>query len=434
MSEISPTPEADPAPPAPTDPAPAEPAPAEPAPAEPAPADEIPVLVEPREGVPPVLSSRPEIEDLAARVAAGTGPVALDAERASGFRYSQRAYLVQLRRAGAGSALVDPIPTGDLGVLDDAIGDAEWVLHAATQDIPCLREVGLRPRRLFDTELAGRLLGFARVGLAAMTTEVLGVNLRKEHSAADWSTRPLPADWLVYATLDVELLLDLRDALAQQLVADGKDEWARQEFAALVDAPPAPPRVDPWRRTSGMHATRRPRQLAVVRELWLARDAIARSRDIAPGRILPDRAIVDAAAKQPTSPADLVKLPVFSGRANRAIATTWSAAIERALALPDSELPPAHLRSGEPPPTRVWAEREPDAAKRFGQARPAMLALAERLRLPVENLVSPDLVRRLCWEPPTAPDRDAVGAWLADHGARPWQVELTGDLLTSAVA
>jgi ribonuclease D len=395
--------------------------------------DAVPVLTEPRDGVPPVLSAASEVAGLAARVAAGTGPVALDAERASGFRYSQRAYLVQLRRAGTGSALVDPIPTGDLSVLGAAIGDAEWVLHAANQDLACLAEVGLRPVTLFDTELAGRLLGFDRVGLAAMTTEVLGTNLRKEHSAADWSMRPLPPDWLVYATLDVELLIDLRDALAGQLADAGKDEWARQEFAALVAAPPAPPRVDPWRRTSGMHALRRPRQLATVREMWLARDEIARSRDIAPGRILPDRAIVDAAAKQPESVADLTKLPVFAGRANRAIATTWFAALQHAAALAEDELPPAHLRTGEPPPTRVWADREPAAAGRFGLARPAMLALAAELRLPVENLLSPDLVRRLCWSPPAEHDRARVGAWLTEHGARPWQVQLTADLLTEAL-
>ncbi len=394
---------------------------------------EVPVLAEPRDGVPPVLSTAAEVADLAARVAGGSGPVALDAERASGFRYSQRAYLVQLRRAGAGSALVDPIPTGDLSVLGAAIGDAEWVLHAANQDLPCLGEVGMRPVTLFDTELAGRLLGFARVGLAAMTTEVLGINLRKEHSAADWSLRPLPPDWLVYATLDVELLIDLRDALAGQLVDAGKEEWARQEFAALAAAGPAPPRVDAWRRTSGMHAVRRPRQLATVRELWLARDEIARTRDIAPGRILPDRAIVDAAAKQPESVAELTRLPVFTGRANRAIATTWFAAIQRAAALADDDLPPAHVKSGDPPPTRVWADREPDAARRFAAARPGMLALAAELGLPVENLLSPDLVRRLCWEPPAEHDRAGVAAWLTERGARRWQVELTVDLLKAAL-
>ena len=172
-------------------------------------------------------------------LAAGTGPIAVDAERASGYRYGQRAYLVQIRRSGSGSFLVDPVAFDDLSPLADAINDAEWVLHAASQDLPCLAEIGLRPRELFDTELAGRLLGHPRVGLGAMTESVLGIGLEKGHAAADWSTRPLPEDWLRYAALDVEVLIDLRDALAAELDAAGKTEWARQEFAAIVAAPPA---------------------------------------------------------------------------------------------------------------------------------------------------------------------------------------------------
>ena len=177
-----------------------------------------------------------------ARLAAGNGPVAVDAERAHGFRYSQRAYLIQLRRAGAGTHLIDPIAfapreerdPADLSALGAAIADAEWVIHAASQDLTCLYEVGMVPQTLFDTELAGRLLGYPRVALGTMVEELLGIRLLKEHSASDWSTRPLPAEWLTYAALDVELLLELRDLLAGQLQQSGKWEWAQQEFAALV--------------------------------------------------------------------------------------------------------------------------------------------------------------------------------------------------------
>ncbi len=198
--------------------------------------------------------------------------MALDAERASGYRYSQRAYLVQLRRGGAGTALIDPLPLPDLKALDAAIAEAEWVLHAASQDLPCLAELGLRPRRLFDTELAARLAGFERVGLAALTEQLLGFSLEKHHSAADWSSRPLPESWLTYAALDVELLTDLRDALDAELTRQGKSEWAAEEFAALVRTGARPPRVraEPWRRTSGIHRVRGragagPGPLAVVR-------------------------------------------------------------------------------------------------------------------------------------------------------------------------
>lgn len=187
-----------------------------------------------------MITDEASLAEVIAAFAAGSGPVAVDAERASGYRYGQRAYLVQLRREGAGSALIDPVACPDLSGLGEAVSGAEWVLHAATQDLPCLRGIGMIPTTLFDTELAGRLAGFPRVGLGAMVESVLGFVLEKGHSAVDWSTRPLPEPWLRYAALDVELLVDLRDALEKELDRQGKLEWARQEFDAIAQAEPAP--------------------------------------------------------------------------------------------------------------------------------------------------------------------------------------------------
>ena len=259
-------------------------------------------LTEPADGLPPVIATADDLAAAVARLAAGSGPVAVDAERASGYRYGQKAYLVQLRRAGAGTVLIDPIACPDLSGLGAALADVEAVLHAASQDLPCLAEIGYQPRELFDTELAGRLLGYPRVALGTMLEEVLGFRLAKEHSAADWSVRPLPAEMLKYAALDVEVLVELRDALAAQLDEQGKTEWARQEFAAVAAAPPAPPRADPWRRTSGIHKVRTRRALAVVRELWQTRDEIARDADLSPRRVLSDQAIVDAARAEVGKP------------------------------------------------------------------------------------------------------------------------------------
>ncbi|WP_461030689.1 HRDC domain-containing protein, partial [Streptomyces sparsus] len=306
-------------------------------------------LLEPREGIPPVTTDAEGLAEVVAAFAAGTGPVAVDAERASGYRYGQRAYLVQLRRAGAGSALIDPIGCPDLSALDEALADSEWVLHAATQDLPCLREIGMRPRRLFDTELAGRLAGYPRVGLGAMVEGVLGYALEKGHSAVDWSTRPLPEPWLRYAALDVELLVDLRDALEEELDRQHMLDWARQEFEAIAAAPPAPPRKDPWRRTSGMHRVRRRRQMAVVRELWLSRDEVAQRRDVSPGKVLTDAAIVEAALGLPDSVRALTALPGFGHRMGRRQLDEWQAAVDRAKALPDTDLPQPGQTPGGPP-------------------------------------------------------------------------------------
>ncbi|MGA7689951.1 MAG: HRDC domain-containing protein, partial [Jiangellales bacterium] len=253
---------------------------------------QAPLLSAPAAGLPPVTETADALVAEVERFATGHGPVALDTERAGGHRYSQRAYLVQARRRGAGTSLIDPIACPDLSGLADAIGDAEWVLHAASQDLPALTEIGMTPIVLFDTELAARLLDRPKVGLASLMEAELGVRLAKEHSAVDWSRRPIPTDWLTYAALDVELLLELRDILAADLTETGKDDWARQEFAALVDAPPPVPRHEPWRRTSGMHKVRGARRLALVRALWEERDRVAAERDITPTRILPDAAIV----------------------------------------------------------------------------------------------------------------------------------------------
>jgi len=391
-------------------------------------------LLEPRGGVPAPLMTADEVAAYASRLAAGTGPVAVDAERASGYRYGQRAYLVQIRREGVGTALVDPIAVPDLSPIGEAIADAEWVLHAASQDLTCLAEVGMAPRLLFDTELGARLAGFERVGLGALVEELLGLRLEKGHSAADWSSRPLPRNWLVYAALDVEILIELRHKVRDRLIKTGKLAWAEEEFRALLATPVPAARVDPWRRTSGMHSLRSPRQLAALRALWLARDDVARRRDVAPGRILHDKAMVAGVLADPGSPEALIALPIFRGKANRKLMRTWFGALRQARALPDSDLPPLNLPGNGPPPPNRWAEREPAAAARLLAARQVMAGLVEAHDVPTENLLSPDVLRRLAWEPPKPLTEDAVSHRLREGGAREWQITLCAGWLTTAMA
>lgn len=390
-------------------------------------------LLEPRDGLPPVVADETALAEVIAAFAAGTGPVAVDAERASGYRYGQRAYLVQLRRDNAGTALIDPVACPDLSGLGKVLSGTEWVLHAATQDLPCLREIGMVPTLLFDTELAGRLAGFPRVGLGAMVENVLGFVLEKGHSAVDWSTRPLPDPWLRYAALDVELLVDLRNALEKELDRQGKIDWARQEFAAIASAPPPEPRKDPWRRTSGMHKVRRRRQLAVVRELWETRDRIARRRDVSPGKVLPDAAIIEAALAMPANPRALAALNGFGHRVGRRQLEQWQAAVDRARALSEDRLPQPGQPVTGPPPPRAWADKDPQAAARLSAARAGVSALAEQLGMPAENLITPDTVRRVCWEPPQVVSTESVASALTGHRARAWQVEQVTPVLVAAL-
>ena len=390
-----------------------------------------------RDGLPPVIDTASGLAEAVDALGSAEGPVAIDAERASGYRYSQRAYLIQLRREGAGTWLIDPTSFDSLAPLQDALQGSEWILHAATQDLPCLREVGLTPSSLFDTELAGRLLNHPRVGLASLVETELGQRMRKEHSAADWSTRPLPGPWLEYAALDVEPLVELRELMIEELAEAGKSEWARQEFEHLLDFEPTV-RVDAWRRTSGVHKLRGRRNMAAAKLLWETRDRIARERDVTPGRLIPDSALVAAASAMPADRRTLLRgTPGFHGRGAERHAQAWLDAIEAARELAESDLPGKPARSDGPPHPRTWADRHPEADRRFKAAREAMLTLAEAHDLPVENLLTPDYVRRVAWEPPTTREpaalADAVRTQLLEFGARPWQVQLVTGALTGAI-
>lgn len=389
-------------------------------------------LTEPAGGVPDIVDTPDALAEVVARFAAGTGPVAADAERASGFRYGQATYLVQFKREGAGLALIDTAALTDLSSFGEAVGDAEWVFHAASQDLPGMRELGLSPARIFDTELAARLLGWPKVGLAAVVERVLGLALAKEHSAQDWSTRPLPHDWLVYAALDVEVLIEVAAHLRQELESAGKLAWAQQEFEAVRLAPPPEPRVDPWRRTSGTHQLRDQRALGIVKTLWEAREREAQRRDMSPGRVLRDAAIVAAAQAKPASYDELVAIPEWRSRGTRRAAARWWPHIEEALALPERSLPPRRGPRGDgPPPPRAWKDKRPLAAARLAHARDAIQGLVDRHGMPAENLMQPDAVRRCCWELVDA-EPEALRAFLIGRGARVWQVDLVVPVLVDA--
>ncbi|GAA3903040.1 HRDC domain-containing protein [Microbacterium invictum] len=378
----------------------------------------------------PVIADRAQFHDAAQVLAGGTGPAAVDVERASGFRYTQRAYLIQVYRRDAGVFLFDPPAIGDMASLQKAIGGVEWVLHAASQDLPSLHEENLQPPEIFDTELAARLLGHDKVGLGAVVEDTLGITLAKAHSAADWSTRPLPESWLEYAALDVLHLIDVRDALESELFEQDKVDIAVQEFEAVRTRPARPPREEPWRRLSGLHTVRGRRSLAIARALWTAREEYARDQDIAPGRLVPDRSLVAAVRADPASKQELARVKEFNGRASRSQLDRWWAAIEAGRAATD--LPAERVPSDTLPPPRAWVDRNPEADARLKTVRPRIEAVADELHMPVENLLTPDTLRRAAWKPPQSVDAESIGTMLAALGARPWQIERTAQVIALA--
>jgi ribonuclease D len=402
------------------------------------------LLTAPYEGLPALITTASQFEEMLASLAQGSGPFAVDAERASGYRYSARAYLIQIKRTGGGLHLIDPIPFGvDYSLfhkLNYLWADEEVILHASTQDLPCLRELGLNPTRLFDTELAGRIAGMPRVALGTLTESILEISLAKEHSAQDWSIRPLPNDWLTYAALDVELLVDLRDEIEKILEDKGKLGWAEQEFSAILAAPAPAKRIDPWRRTSGSHKLRKREELVVVRELWLARDELARELDISQGRLLSDLAISTLAIASQVHPLSNKKQlekalrPIGIRARWMEYCEIWITAIDGALAIPSEELPPLKVKGDGLPQIKIWRERFPDKYIPLSHARFRLAEAAADRELPVENLLTPEFMRKICWNygggAATVAD---ISSDLASWGARPWQIEITAPLLSAAL-
>jgi ribonuclease D len=366
------------------------------------------------------------------------GEFAIDAERASGFKYGQRAYLIQIARRDGEIFLIDPaaissvVDTAPFTQLASVLAEAPWILHAATQDLPCLNEIGLKPTKLIDTELGSRIAGLPRVGLGAVVEQFLGLGLAKEHSAVDWSKRPLEPSWLEYAALDVDVLHELADCLLAELDAKQKLDWALQEFNHLLSFKPKPEKVDRWRGTSGLHEVKSQQGLSVARSLWQAREQLAQKLDVAPGRLIPDSSISFAALTLPKSRPELAAAKQFSGRASRSYLDTWWTAIEEGRSSRD--LPPLKLPPTGIPNHRNWPSKFPAAHKRLICSRHYLSKLAEDLEIPLENLVSPEFIRQICWIDRETVNRSQLHEELRNLGSREWQIELIADVLVNAIS
>ena len=359
-------------------------------------------------------------------------PYAIDAERASGFKYSQRAYLLQISSATSDIYLIDPTSIKDLTPLRQLLNNKSWILHAATQDLPCLFELELKPGEIFDTELAARLLSLPHVGLGGLLEDELQITLDKEHSAADWSKRPLPQDWLVYAALDVEFLHQLRKSLTQKLIENNKLNLAQQEFKALCSWQSPGLRNDPWRRTSGMHEVRGGQDSAIVRQIWLKRDEIAQQRDIAAGRVLNDAGIVEIAAKKPKTVQELKDLASIKYRPAKNDAEIWFEQLQIALQMGPDQWPVKKKGAETYPAPKSWLEKRPEAYHRLQFVKAQLHKLSEELLIPVEHLCSPDLVKKWCWDKPTD-QLETINDWLISQGARDWQAQNLAPVLLSSL-
>lgn len=404
-------------------------------------------LLVPDQGTPALIADEKALLDCINSLKAGNGPIAIDAERASGFKYSARAYLIQIFRRDGGLHLIDPIAVSNshlIPQLNAVIASAETVIHASTQDLPCLREFGINPETLFDTELAARIAGCERVGLAALCESLVHISLAKEHSAVDWSIRPLMQEWLDYAALDVAVLIDLRDEIAKLLQEQGKLKWALQDFAAILKAPPGKSRNEPWRRTSGMHEIKSRYQMAIIRELWNKRDQIASQIDLAPGRLLSDSVIIALAKSQVKNRDDFFKLPEVKARIRNEVQKSyvdlWIETFLAASKLKEDAWPQLRTKTDTLPPIKIWKSKFPLAHARLTHARHDLSEVATALKMPLENLLTPELVRKVCFDNGAERMHDfssklvvSVETQLRLNGAREWQIEKCAEALAHAL-
>ena len=397
---------------------------------------ELPLLQSPRAKV-HFISGLNQLEIAVEELSKSKGSVAIDAERASGFKYSQRAYLVQLRASNTDIFLLDPVSSPEAleskpyKELAACLKDREWILHAATQDLACLAEIGLHPGAIFDTELAARLAGQPRVGLGALTENLLQFRLAKEHSAADWSTRPLPEGWLNYAALDVDVLHELAEAVSDLLKTQGKNSWAQEEFSSLLSFKPRPQRPDRWRGITGLQKVQDRSSLEIARRLWTAREELAQRMDVAPGRLIPDSSILVAATEKPRTRPELASLKTFSGRASRSYLDHWWDAIQSAHKATD--LPSLKPEKTDALPNhRNWINKFPEADRRLKLAKAALIELSEKNLVPLENLLTPEILRQVSFTPPEELNPESIAQKLQQLGARSWQTQLTSGAITEA--
>ena len=403
-------------------------------------------LTAPEGGTPKVIENETDFSRALQELTGGTGPIAIDAERASGFKYSSRAYLIQLNRRNGGLHLLDPIALQNsplIAKLSDLISQNESIIHASSQDLPCLREFGIHPRKLFDTELGARIAGFPKVGLAPLCENLLEISLAKEHSAVDWSIRPLRSEWLDYAALDVAVLIDLRDKVEAALRDSNKLAWAEEEFAASLEAELLKPRPEPWRRTSGMHQIRSRFELAIIRSLWQARDEIAKDIDLAPGRLLNDTVIIELARNKPKKREEFLELPIIKMRIRNEIQISyidrWLSVLNEAYRIPEENWPEMRARGDSLPAPRIWREKFPIANAQLQHVRRNLTEISEKYSIPQENLLSPEILKRVIFNSGkeevinySESQVSEIRSKLRELGARNWQVEIVADAVARA--
>jgi ribonuclease D len=374
-----------------------------------------------RQKSPLYLDSQSAVDRFVASIGA-TRSIALDTEGASFHRFVDRIYLLQISTRER-SAIVDPLPIGvpeGLGPLLES-RDVEVVFHDADYDLRLLhQDYGWRVTNIFDTRIAAQLLGIRAFGLAALLERYFGVKLDKKHQRADWSMRPLTQGMLEYAAQDTEHLLDLRERLGNELVRMERGSWAAEEFARLEGTRwEEEDEREAFLRVKGARDLTR-RQRALLRELVQWRDGVARALDRATFRVVGNETLLEIARQAPRSRDALASVKGMPRGVLESRGGDVLAAVERGLAIPESELPRF-------PRAARW-ERDSDFDDVVVRLKRVRDAAAAKLDLDPGVLASRDRLETIARRKPASLDELAQ---LPDF--RRWQVEVLGEELIRAL-
>ena len=375
-----------------------------------------------REQKPPIYLEAPEAVARFVASIANTRSIALDTEGASFHRFIDRIYLLQLSTREA-SAILDPLSIGtpdELGKLLES-RDVEVVFHDADYDLRLLhQDYGWRVTNIFDTRVAAQLLGIRAFGLAALLEKFFGIKLDKKHQRADWSMRPLTPGMLEYAAQDTASLLDLRDRLGNELEKLDRASWSREEFARLEGTRwEAENEREAFLRVKGARDLTR-RQLALLRELVIWRDGVAKAVDRATFRVVSNETLLELARLAPNARAQLVGVKGMPRGILESRSSEILNAVEQGLSVSDSELPKF-------PRAQRW-ERDSDFDDVVARLKTVRDEAASRLDLDPGVLCPRERLEAIARRRP-----DSVEELTDIPEMRRWQIEQLGDAFIRAL-
>ena len=405
-------------------------------------------------GTPSLISTADELKNAADVLANGRGPLAVDTERASAYRYGDRAFLLQLKRAGSGLFLVDAEACRSaMELLTPVLNRLTWIIHSARTDLPALLDMGLTPHRLFDTELGGRIAGLKKVNLADMVDGLVGYRLAKEHGHENWSRRPLPEEWLDYAALDVDCLLELSTAVTGLLSELDRFAWWAEECeyirtSTLADGPS----VEPSLRVKGLNNLSSHAQRSLAFILSQERDRRARLVDRSPHRVLSNSDLIAIARKNPRTIQEMMDASHFRSMRN---ARSWWSVIQgeqdKTTASSSENTRPHRVADGNRAPSRHQrynsdaqyaggrrfpnSERGHKAEELYSLCSEAINVVSIRTGIAHEVIITPQIVRLMAWHFSSEPQAHAsdIDMFFARHGVRRWQRRIVSPVCANAL-